>query len=125
MSQIPAGWVLQADGSYSPPKKIKSNENNFLTVNTLPDAKQRELKKTLARSDEGKAPGAGLLHCRFTLRRKSLLDVDAKYASVKDLLDCLVFSGIIPGDKEGQITLQVEQEKVKLKSDERTVIEII
>ena len=90
----------------------------------LPDAEQREREEALARGDEGEAQGTGLLHCRFTLRRRSLLDVDAKYASVKDLLDCLWRAKIIRGDREGQITLEVNQEKVQKGEQEKTVVEV-
>lgn len=90
----------------------------------IPHAEQRERPQALARRDEGKAPGARLLHCRFTLCRKSFLDVDAKYSSVKDLLDCLVLSGVLPGDKEGQITLEVVQQKPLKGEPEQTVIEV-
>ena len=89
------------------------------------DTKQCEHAKTLASDCEGEAQSARLLHCRFTLRRKQLLDVDAKYSSVKDLLDCLTFSGVIRGDKEGQITLEVNQEKVKRGEIEATTIEVL
>jgi len=88
------------------------------------DTKQCERAKTLASDCKGEAQGARPLHCRFTLRRKSLLDVDAKYSSVKDLLDCLTFSGVIRGDKEGQITLEVNQEKVNKGEPETTSIEV-
>ncbi len=97
---------------------------NLSAGDTLPHSEQRERPQALARCDEGKAQGPGLLHCSFTLCRKSLLDVDAKYASVKDLLDCLVFSGIVCGDKEGQITLAVNQRKCAKGQPEQTIIEI-
>ncbi len=61
---------------------------------------------------------------RFTLRRVRLLDVDAKYASVKDLLDGLQYAGLIRGDKEGEVRLEVVQEKVKKFCEESTLIEI-
>ena len=51
--------------------------------------------------------------------------MDAKYASVKDLLDCLVIAGIICGDKEGQITLEVNQFKVEKGEIETTKIEVL
>jgi sulfur carrier protein ThiS len=105
---------------------LKSNERtNFQAGVAIPDAQQRKCAQTLARGDEGKTPGAGLRHCRFTLRRKQLLDVDAKYSSVKDLLDCLAIAGVIRGDKEGQITLEVNQEKIKRGEFEQTIIEVI
>jgi hypothetical protein len=103
-------------------KKIYE-QNNFQADTGLPDAKQCERPQALAAGGEGEAPRPGLRHCRFTLRRQKLLDVDAKYASVKDLLDCLTIAGIIRGDKEGEITLEVNQEKV-VKASEETVIEV-
>ena len=77
----------------------------------LPDAQQRERPQELEGRNEGETPRPGLRHVCFTLHRKKLLDVDAKYASVKDLLDCLAISGVIRGDKEGEITLEVNQQK--------------
>ena len=91
----------------------------------LPHAQQRECPETLARGDAGEAQGPGLPHCRFTLVRRKLLDVDAKYSSVKDLLDGLAIAGIIPGDKEGQITLEVLQRKTAKAEPEQTIIEVI
>jgi hypothetical protein len=98
-------------------EKVSSNPR-------IQDSKQLKRTKALARSDAGETQGSRLLHCRFTLVRKSLLDVDAKYASVKDLLDCLVFSGVIPGDKEGQITLEVIQRKTNKAEPKQTEIEV-
>lgn len=90
----------------------------------LPDAEQRERATPLARRDEGEAQGAGCPLVRFTLYRVKLLDVDAKYSSVKDLLDGLQHAGLIRGDKEGEINLEVRQTKVASYAEERTVIEI-
>lgn len=90
----------------------------------LPDTEQCERPQELARSDAGEAQSTECLRVLFTLRRVRLLDVDAKYSSVKDLLDCLAFSGVIRGDKEGQISLDVRQEKVGSFKDERTIIEV-
>ena len=90
----------------------------------LPDAKQCERSQALAADCEGEAQGTGLPLVRFTLARKKLLDVDAKYASVKDLLDGLAYAGIIHGDKEGQINLEVEQRKVAKGEAETTTIEV-
>lgn len=61
----------------------------------------------------------------FTLYRVRLLDVDAKFASVKDLLDCVVDAGFALGDKEGEIDLEVRQVKVKTYKEEITEIEIL
>jgi hypothetical protein len=114
------GWAKQQVADYESRRKL-----NLPSRAALPHAEQCERPQTLARCHVRKTQGAGLLHCRFTLRRKSLLDVDAKYASTKDLLDCLVFSGLIPGDKEGQITLEVVQQKIGRGEVEQTVVEIV
>jgi hypothetical protein len=100
--------------------KIK-HEERVQNPAPVPHAKQCERPEALAWCHEGEAQGAGLLHCRFTLYRKKFLDVDAKYASVKDLLDCLTIIRIIRGDKEGQISLEVNQVKAKF---EETEIEV-
>ena len=106
-------------------ERLNKNVKRHIQVSSaVSDAKQCQCPQTLASDSKGEAQGARPLHCRFTLRRKQLLDVDAKYSSVKDLLDCLTFSGVIRGDKEGQITLEVNQEKVNKGEPETTTIEV-
>lgn len=90
----------------------------------IQDSKSAQREKALGSGSEGKAQGAGCPLVRFTLCRVQLLDVDSKYGSVADLLDGLQYAGLVCGDREGQIILEVNQEKVKLKSDECTIIEI-
>ena len=58
------------------------------------------------------------------MRRKKLFDVDAKYASVKDLLDCLWRAEVIRGDREGEITLEVHQTKCGKGEIEEILIEV-
>jgi len=106
-------------------ERLNKNVKRHIQVSfAVSDAKQCQCPETLASDSQREAQGARPLHCRFTLRRKQLLDVDAKYSSVKDLLDCLTFSGVIRGDKEGQITLEVNQEKVNKGEPETTTIEV-
>lgn len=90
----------------------------------LPNTEQRQLQRPLESSREEEASGSKCPVARFILYRVRLLDVDAKYHSVKDLLDGLAIAGLIPGDKEGQITLEVKQEKVGSWKEEMTVIEV-
>jgi hypothetical protein len=97
----------------------------YETRRAVSHSKQPERPKTLARDNERETQSTGCVPVRFTLYRCRLLDVDAKYTSVKDLLDCVVASGIVAGDKEGQITLEVNQVKVKTKEEERTEVEVI
>lgn len=109
MSQFTSDWLRQY-------------ENRARTK--LPNSQPCECPAPLAPDRGGEAQGPGCPVVRFRLRRVQLLDVDAKYASVKDLLDGLSNSGLIHGDKEGQVRLEVEQEKVASYALERTLIEI-
>lgn len=90
----------------------------------IPNAAPDERPPALDGHHAGKAQGPRLPHVRFVLRRVRLLDIDAKYTSVKDLLDGLSKAGLVDGDQEDQITLEVRQEKVRKFRDEETVIEI-
>ncbi len=119
MSQFTMQWANEQNA-----KRLKRNANGLGIKAELPNPKPRERQASLAGDSEGKAQGAGCPVVRFTLRRVKLLDVDAKYASVKDLLDGLAIAGIIRGDKEGEIRLEVEQVKVGHYEEERTVIEV-
>lgn len=98
---------------------------NYQAKRSVSNPKQPKREETLASSGGGETQSTGRIPVRFTLYRCRLLDVDAKYASVKDLLDCVVASGIVAGDKEGQISLEVNQVKVKTKAEERTEVEVI
>ena len=91
----------------------------------LPSAKPAKSAEALAGGSEGKTRGTGCPLVRFTLCRVSLLDIDAKYTAIKDLLDGLQYAGLIRGDKEGQIRLEVHQSRVAHYAEERTEIEII
>ncbi len=97
----------------------------YLDRRSVSNSKQCECQAPLAGGGEGEAQSSRCVPVRFTLYRVRLLDVDAKYSSIKDLLDCVVASGFVAGDKEGQVTLEVSQVKVKTKQLERTEIEIL
>ena len=90
----------------------------------VPDTKPAKQARALGKDDEGKTPSARRPLVCFTLRRVKLLDPDAKYGSVKDLLDGLHYAGLIRGDREDEINLQVEQERVPHYFQEQTIIEI-
>lgn len=89
----------------------------------LPHSKPQKQARALDSDRTREAQGAGCPLVRITLCRARLLDVDAKYGSVKDLLDGLQYAGLIRGDREGEIRLEVHQEKVS-KLSENTMIEI-
>ncbi len=92
----------------------------------IPHSEQREQTTSLGRESEGKASSASRPIVGFTLYRVRLLDWEAKYSSVKDLLDGCIHAGLLDGDREDQIDPRsfVRQEKVKSYSEERTLIEI-
>lgn len=100
------------------------NEKNTPPKTGLSDAQHSEPAVELAGGGEGETQGGRCPLVRFTLRRKAILDVDAKYASVKHILDGIVATGIVAGDKEGQITLEVIQQKVAKGEKEVTEIEV-
>ena len=94
------------------------------TGTRLPDAQPAQQAGALVGDDAREAPRSGRPCVVFTLHRVQLLDTDAKHGSCKDLLDGLAYAGLIPGDREDQITLDVRQEKVAGYKEEKTVIEI-
>jgi hypothetical protein len=59
---------------------------------------------------------------RVTSYRRRLIDPDN--LCPKFFIDCLRYCGAIPDDRAQDITLEVRQEKVKRKQDERTEIEV-
>ena len=90
----------------------------------ISDSKPAKQARALDKNRQGKAQGTGCPLVRFTLRRHKLLDVDAKYGSIKDLLDGLQYASLIHGDREGEISLEVLQEKISSKEEEQSIIEI-
>ena len=87
-------------------------------------AKPAQSSPALAADSKGEAQGTGRPHVSFTLRRVHLLDWDGKYGVLKDLLDGLVTCGLLPGDREDQITGTCQQIKVAHFADEKTIIEV-
>lgn len=61
---------------------------------------------------------------RIVSFRTRLLDADNLVGGSKYFTDGLRYAGLISGDAEAQIRLEVSQQKVKSKAEERTQIEI-
>ena len=80
------------------------------------------LERAHPRQEPSKASRPSRAHVRFTLHRCRLLDADNAVASVKFILDALVAERLLPGDGPGQITLAVEQVRVRTRADEGTRI---
>lgn len=90
----------------------------------VPHPQPAQPAPALDQDHAGEARGPRRPRVRFTLFRVRLLDADAKHGSCKDLLDGLQYAGLIPGDREDQICLEVEQARVHHFHEERTEIEI-
>lgn len=100
------------------------NPNVNHTPTQIPHTESQQRPEKLVCSGEGKTQGAGRVALVFTLRRVRLLDPCAKYGSCKALIDGLRYAGILYDDREEDITLEVNQEKVAHFKDEQTIIRI-
>ena len=111
------------------PTKLPSQPNPLLSSAIFkmllePTTKPAQPAPALGATDEGKAQSARRPHVCFTLCRVKLLDWDAKYGVLKDLLDGLVIANLLPGDREDQITGECKQVRVSSYKNEKTIIEI-
>jgi hypothetical protein len=77
---------------------------------------------TLAAS-KVKTADTGRFLVRVTSYRRRLLDEDN--LSEKYFCDCCRYAGLIPDDAPDKTKIEVTQERVKTKAEERTVVEII
>jgi hypothetical protein len=71
---------------------------------------------------EGEAENTDRVRVCVAGFRRRLCDPDN--LCPKYFIDCLRYAGFIPDDRERDITLEVRQEKVKTKAEERTEITI-
>lgn len=107
------GYVRQGDGSYS------------LVAPRLPDAgAESKSLRALDESTGDEAPMLGRARVRITRKSTGRLDRDNLWASVKSLLDGLQKAGLIIGDSETDIDLEVSQERVKTRDAQGTEIVI-
>ncbi len=92
----------------------------------IQDSEQCEQTAALGGEGKREASGARCPLIGFTLYRVKLLDWEAKYSSVKDLLDGCIHAGLLDGDREDQIDPKsfVIQKKIDHYEEERTVIEL-
>jgi len=105
------------------------DENTHRARRVSNPVSKQAVPPALVRSDQGAqgsaSGGTARPHVSIVLYRcGTQLDTDQKYASVKWILDALVECGQLPGDKEGDITLEVSQERVAHRKEEKTVVEI-
>lgn len=112
-------------------RRFPAASHSFLKANSagdpLPDP---QLKPALfdvsLAAASGKGKNTGRFHVCFTsYRRKLISDRTNLEAGIKYFEDCLVYSGLVPGDSESEITRTVRQVKVATKAEERTEISIL
>ena len=107
------GYVRQDDGSYS------------LVAPRLPNAgAESESVCALDESASDETPMLGRARVRITRKSTGRLDRDNLWASVKSLLDGLQKAGLIVGDSEADIELEVSQERVQTRDAQGTEIVI-
>lgn len=80
--------------------------------------------QALVESESTKIDGMAKPYVRITRFSTGRLDRDNLWASVKSLVDGLQQSGLIHGDSENEIDLQVAQEHVKTRAEQGTEIVI-
>ena len=119
MNTIPAGYVETKKGVYVRrdliPKPILQPEN------TRSNRKPKPLVHDGAVGpNEGEKAYTGRIHVRVTVCRKILCDPDN--STPKYVLDCIRLAGLIPNDREQDITLETRQEKTR--GEESTLIEL-
>jgi hypothetical protein len=89
-----------------------------------PKADQPTPRPALERPVEGKEKMPARISVEYVLYRVRLLDPDAIHGATKVCTDCLCQSGLLPGDGPEQINLEVTQERVRHKSEQRTTLKI-
>lgn len=87
-------------------------------------ADQPASRPPLERAVDGKEKGNDRIGLSYVLYRVRLLDPDALDGATKVCTDCLQQIGLISGDGPNDITLDVTQEKVSHRKDQKTILKI-
>jgi hypothetical protein len=100
---------------------------SFIDVNPHIFATKSEHPARTALVDpaSGKKESCGRYVVRFRISRVRPLDQDNAFGGVKSCVDLLVGSGILPSDSPETLKIEVEQEKVAHRRDQRTEITVI
>lgn len=99
---------------------------SFLEANLglRPKVPKPDTRKTLARKVRREAESDARPVVSIVVFRVRRLDKENLYGSTKPLTDCLCQVGLIPGDAEDQIDLQVTQQRVPHYADQHTELRI-
>ena len=100
---------------------------DFLALHGIGDPPSRPIVERLARTrplatQEAQVPNTGRVLVRVVSYRRRLLDEDN--LAEKYFVDCARYAGLISNDDPSQTHIEVSQEKVARKEDERTEITI-
>ena len=87
-------------------------------------ADQPTPRETLERPVAGEEKGDERPIVSYVLYRCRPLDPDAIHGATKVCTDCLQQIGLIPGDSEKHIRLEVRQEKVAHMNEQKTTLKI-
>jgi hypothetical protein len=92
----------------------------------LPSAEPKQVVRDGALAEKEREGGnSGRCLVRITSFRSRLLDPDNLVGGAKYFVDSMRYCGAIANDDPSSIVLEVRQEKVKTKAQEKTVIELI
>jgi hypothetical protein len=105
---------------------IRANCDDYISPKALREAPtpvvERDLRLRALGTDEPKKSDTGRFLVRVTSFRRRLLDEDN--LCEKYVVDCCRYAGLLPGDAPGTTRIEVRQEKVRSKEEERTEIVI-
>jgi hypothetical protein len=107
-------------------KLFSRASRSFIKANPQLFASQPEPAPRTALVDptQGKKEGGNRYVVRFGIFRVRPLDEDNAFGSVKSCVDLLVGSGILPSDSPETLKIEVGQQKVAHRKDQRTEITI-
>ena len=86
---------------------------------------QQDIRPTVVDAPPGETQGDVRALISIVMFRVRLLDPDNAVGSTKPLIDCLRTCGLISGDSEKEIRLQVTQTRVRHFSEQRTELKIV
>jgi len=85
---------------------------------------ERPARTALVDTTPGKKEGGNRYSVRFRIYRVRPLDEDNAFGGVKTCVDLLVGAGLLPSDAPETLKIEVEQEKVQHRKEQRTEITI-
>jgi Holliday junction resolvase RusA-like endonuclease len=85
---------------------------------------KQAIRQALVSAPQGEGQSESRVVVRITRKACRLLDFDNMGGSVKALLDCLRYAGIIANDDPATIRGEVAQERVRRKGEQGVLVEV-